>query len=181
MEGESPTLRTPFLQNTTGWLLLRGQKKSLASRNAGDEKNLHPGGRNLYSIFCRYFLFFFSFFCFFCIFLFVCFLKLKTHILPHIRLFGRVSDNDKKIFTRPISGNKTTCFWPELRLLWNWDKEITKVSIFLEIRNPKHRLLSYWVKFFLKSAIWSGYVRDKRKFLDLPNWKKFPWFYRKRR
>ena len=36
------------------------------------------------------------------------FLNLKIYILIHIWLCGRVSD--KKIFTRPISGNKTTFF-----------------------------------------------------------------------
>ena len=51
-----------------------------------------------------------SFAFFILVFLFVClfvcsFLKLKMYILLHIRLCGRVSDN--KIFTRPISGNKT--------------------------------------------------------------------------
>ena len=40
--------------------------------------------------------------------LFICFLKLKVYILIHIRLCGRV--NDKKIFTRLISGHKAT-FW----------------------------------------------------------------------
>ena len=37
-----------------------------------------------------------------------CFLKLKMYVLIHIRLCGRVSD--KKKFTPPISGNKTTFF-----------------------------------------------------------------------
>ena len=50
------------------------------------------------------------FFCFWFFWLFVCFLKLKIYILIHIRLCGRVSD--KKIFTRPISGNKATFFGP---------------------------------------------------------------------
>ena len=38
----------------------------------------------------------------------ILFLKLKICSLIHIRLCGRVSD--KKIFTRPISANKTTFF-----------------------------------------------------------------------
>ena len=42
-------------------------------------------------------------------YLFVCFLKLKIHVLIHIRLCGRMSD--KKNFTRPISGNRTTFFF----------------------------------------------------------------------
>ena len=36
------------------------------------------------------------------------FLKLKIYILRHIRLCGRVSE--RKVFTRPISGNKATFF-----------------------------------------------------------------------
>ena len=53
-------------------------------------------------------------FCFFCIFVFFylfVFLKLKIYILIQIRLCGRVSD--KTFFTRPISGNNTTFFWPK--------------------------------------------------------------------
>ena len=49
------------------------------------------------------------------------FFKLKIYILIHIRLCGWVSD--KKNFTRPISGNKTTFFWP--------DVEIDKIEKFL--------------------------------------------------
>ena len=49
---------------------------------------------------------------FVCLFvcLFVCF-WLKIYILIHIQLCGRVTD--KKIFSRPISGNKTSFFWPK--------------------------------------------------------------------
>ena len=109
------------------------KKNTLVSGNSGDEKNLHPRGRNFFYPFSGDILFsslaFFAFFvflfaflaclysclffllvcilvCFFC--LFVCFLKLKIYILIHIRLCGRVSD--KKIFIRLISGNKTTFF-----------------------------------------------------------------------
>ena len=64
------------------------------------------------SIFRRYSLFFFSFFCFFCILVvvvvvFVFFACL--FVFWNFRLYGRVSD--KKIFTRPISGNKTNFFF----------------------------------------------------------------------
>ena len=63
---------------------------------------------------------FFSFFCFFCLLVFFCFVlgfffffffffKLKIYILIHIWLCERVSN--KKIFTRPISGNKTNFFF----------------------------------------------------------------------
>ena len=71
-------------------------------------------------------LFFFDFFCsslffltLFC-FLFVCecvcecFFKQKIYILLHIQLYGWVSHKEK--FTRPISGNKTTFFWPKFIL-----------------------------------------------------------------
>ena len=87
-------------------------------KNAGDEKNLHPGAHTFIFLidFLKY-SFFFSFFCFFlysCFFcLFVCFLKLKTCILIHIRLCGRVSD--KNSFTWPISGNNTTFFHPRIK------------------------------------------------------------------
>ena len=61
--------------------------------------------------FCLLVLFCFLFICFLFV-LFFCFffklMKLKKYILIQIRLCGRVSD--KKIFTRPISGNKTTFF-----------------------------------------------------------------------
>ena len=40
----------------------------------------------------------------------VCFLKLRKYVLIHIRLCASV--NDKKIFTWPIFGNKTTFFGP---------------------------------------------------------------------
>ena len=71
------------------------------------------------SIFQRCSIFFFSFFCCFCIHgffcLFVCLLKLKICVLLHSRLWGRVEN--KKHFTRPISGNKTTSFWHKV---WNF-------------------------------------------------------------
>ena len=63
---------------------------------------------------------FFSSFAFSCFVFLVClfgvflgffslfFLKSKIYIMIHIRLCGRVSA--RKIFTRPISGNKTTFF-----------------------------------------------------------------------
>ena len=98
-----------FFRNSLNYT--KKKKKSFVSGNAGDEKNLHPGSRKFIflSIFRRYSLLFFNFFCFFySCFLFVClfFLKIKMYIPIHIRQYGRVSD--KKIFTRPISGNNTT-------------------------------------------------------------------------
>ena len=61
--------------------------------------------------FLRYFLLLFLILFFFC--LFVChFLKLKMYILIHIRLCWWVSV--KKIFTWPISGNKTNFFWSKM-------------------------------------------------------------------
>ena len=88
------------------------KKSTLFSGNAGEEKNLHLGSRKF--IFHNRFswdilfssLISFAFFVFLFFGLFVCFLKLKTCILIHIRLCGRVSD--EKNFTRPSSGNKTT-------------------------------------------------------------------------
>ena len=94
--------------------MARPKNNALVSGNAGDERNLHLGGRKFIflSIFRRHYLFFFSFFGFLymLVFLVVCFLKLKIYILMHIQLCGWVSD--KNIFTRPICGNKTTFFWP---------------------------------------------------------------------
>ena len=67
--------------------------------------------------FCILVCLFFFFACFFCILvcLFFClfFFKLKIYILIQIRLCGQVGD--KKTFTRPISRNKTTFFWPYRR------------------------------------------------------------------
>ena len=96
---------------------LKKPKKILVSGNAGDVKNLPPGGRKFF-FFYRFsgdilfsslvsFVFFYYCFLFVCLFI-CCFLKLKMYILIHIRLSRRVSH--KKIFTRPISGNKTIFF-----------------------------------------------------------------------
>ena len=92
-------------------------QKTLISGHAGEEKNLHPGGRKfvIWAIFRRYSIFFFSFLSFlysffvFVFFLLICFLKLKMYILIHIRLCGRVSDKSLPP-PRPISRNKTTFF-----------------------------------------------------------------------
>ena len=95
---------------------LRPKKKALVSGNAGDEKNLHPGVRRfiffnrfsgdiLFSSLVSLFSFILVFFCLFI----CCFLKLKIYIPIHVRLSGRV--NDKNLFTRSISGNKTTFFF----------------------------------------------------------------------
>ena len=99
-------------------LLQSGQKKNkktLVSGNVGDVKNLPPGGRKFIFLidfpemfsFLLWFLLFSFITVFFCLFI-CCFLKLKMYILIHIRLSRRVSH--KKIFTRPISGNKTIFF-----------------------------------------------------------------------
>ena len=95
---------------------LRPKKKALVSGNAGDEKNLHPGVRRfiffnrfsgdiLFSSLVSLFSFILVFFCLFI----CCFLKLKIYIPIHVRLSWRV--NDKNLFTRSISGNKTTFFF----------------------------------------------------------------------
>ena len=62
------------------------------------------------SSFLLWFLLFFSFLQFLLLFVYMCvfFSKQKIYILIYIRLCGRA--NDKKFFTRPISGNKTTFF-----------------------------------------------------------------------
>ena len=99
------------LQYSERW----GQKnKTLVSGNAGDKKNLHPGGHK-FGFLSRFSgdiifssLVYFAFLILVFLLLFVwCFLNLKMYILMHIRLCGRVSD---KVFTWPISGNKTTFF-----------------------------------------------------------------------
>ena len=74
------------------------EPKKIVSGNAGDEKNLHPGGRkfiffNWFSgdtVFSFLVSFAFYVFLFFCLFL--CFLKLTIYILIHIWLCGWVSD-----------------------------------------------------------------------------------------
>ena len=88
------------------------KEKKPVSGNAVDKKDLHPGGRkfNFFNQFSGDILFSslvsFAFFVFlFCFVFFACFLKLKIYILLHIRLCERVSD--KKIYTPPVSGNKT--------------------------------------------------------------------------
>ena len=79
-------------------------------------RNIFPGGRK-FNFFHRFSgdvlfssLISFAFFILFgFLLLFVCCsLNLKMYIMIHMRLCERVSD--KKIFTRPISGNKTTFF-----------------------------------------------------------------------
>ena len=55
----------------------------------------------------------------------ILFLKLKICILIHIRLCGQVSD--KKIFTGPISANKTTFFLALLAIFQRKMKSIWKV------------------------------------------------------
>ena len=58
---------------------------------------------------CLFLFLFFSFLFFFCFFFVLFFVyEWKIYILIHIRQYRRV--DDKKIFTRPISGNKTTLF-----------------------------------------------------------------------
>ena len=87
----------PIMKRVSFWVR---PKKTLISGHAGEEKNLHPGGRKfiIWAIFRRYSIFFFSFLSFlysffvFVFFLLICFLKLKMYILIHIRLCGRVSD-----------------------------------------------------------------------------------------
>ena len=99
---------------------------TLVSGNGGDEKHLPnphppPGRQQIYFfnrfsgdiLFCSLVYFAFLIFLFF---LLVCFLKLKIYILIHIRLCRHVSN--KKFFTRPICGNKTTFFWPRFFLIF---------------------------------------------------------------
>ena len=116
----------PFTSNLYGFCF-RPKKNILVSGNAGDKKNLHPGGRNFfltrfsgYIIFSSLVSFAFFVFLFFCCCLFVCFLKLKICIQIHIRLCGRV------IFTRQISGSKTT-FLALIYLMWILKKQSPQV------------------------------------------------------
>ena len=77
---------------------------------SANEKNLHPGGRKLilFNQFSGHILCSLVSFAFLILVLFVClidvFFKSKMYILIPIWIF------DKKIFTRPISGNMTTFF-----------------------------------------------------------------------
>ena len=81
---------TPFNQEEKSSRLHAVSKakknNTLVSGNAGDEKNLHPDGRNFFQIFLpEISLFFICFFCFFWFLFFVvivsCFLNLKMYIL----------------------------------------------------------------------------------------------------
>ena len=123
------------------------KKSTLFSGNAGEEKNLHPGSRKfifrnrfswdiLFSSLVSFAFFVFLFFC-----LFVCFLKLKTYILIHIRLCGRVSD--KKNFTRSFSGNKTTflCLILPKFLVWKFCENTIATLWKLFPLNPHTRKL----------------------------------------
>ena len=86
-----------FLTETLKWQVLWGKVKKkqtlVSSRNAGDEKNLHPGsGRFIFlNPFSRYILFsFLVFFAFFefVFFLLVCFLKLNIYNLITLNYVG---------------------------------------------------------------------------------------------
>ena len=95
-----------------------------------------PQGYLFLPIFQRYCLFFFSFFWFFfnsCFCLFVCllFFEVKNVYVYSGKHLTMQGVSDKKIFTLPISGNKTTsfglrikqcswwCWWrPSFTLLW---------------------------------------------------------------
>ena len=85
------------LQYSERW----GQKNNtLVSGNAGDKKNLHPGGHK-FGFLSRFSgdiifssLVYFAFLILVFLLLFVwCFLNLKMYILMHILLCGRVSDS----------------------------------------------------------------------------------------
>ena len=86
-----------------------GQKNPLVSGNAGDKKNLHPGGRKF--IFLIDFLEIFSFllqfllpFLYFCLFLLVCLFFEIKNIYPDTHSTMRAGFR--------ISGNKISFFWP---------------------------------------------------------------------
>ena len=96
-------------------IVLRPKKNTLVSGNAGMTRKIFSQAAAIFFFFYRFsgdilfssvvsFAFFDS--CFFG--WFVYFFKFKICILIQIRICGRVSE--KKCFTRPISGNKTTSF-----------------------------------------------------------------------
>ena len=98
-------------------------------RNSGLKSTQSKFANNIIvfrSIFHKYSLSFFSLFCF----LSSCYLRgfflwIKNIILIYIRLYERVSD--KKIFSRPIFGNKTTF----LGLIWGFGKQALTFSLVL--------------------------------------------------
>ena len=120
-------------------------KNTLASGNAGDEKNLHPSGRKFIFLIdfpeiFSFLLLFFLILVFVC-FLVWCFLKLRMYILIHIRLCGQM--NDKKFSSGRFPETRLLFFWPEgpkfyvyltNRVKWSisWDKVKTMVK---EIRD----------------------------------------------
>ena len=83
--------------------------------NAADEKNLHPGDRRFFLIdFSEKVFFLLSFlllFLFVFLFFFAClFFEIKViHADKHLTVRA---GSHKTFFIRPISGNKTTFFWP---------------------------------------------------------------------
>ena len=133
----------------------KARENALVFENVGDEKNHHPGGRNFfcnpfsgYILFCSLvsfayfvfllFLFILFYFILFYFCLFVCFLKIKIYVPIQIRLCGRM--NDKKKFTRPISGSKITFFWPNIQC-----KHLSKTSLHLDQSgNFWTNLVSIW-------------------------------------
>ena len=105
----------PHHQRTVG----QKQKNTLVSGNAGDKKNLHTGARRFFFINFPKILSFLQFLLFFCIlvffsfffFVFACVIfKIKNKYSDTHSIMRWVSN--KKKFTRPIFGNKTTFFWP---------------------------------------------------------------------
>ena len=118
--------------------------KGLVSGNAGDEKNLHPGGLKFIFRFSRDILFSSSFSLLFCVlvlfFLLVCFLTLSICILIHIWLCGWMSD--KKFFPRSISRNKTTFFWPN-NIILHVSKERHVYKSYFRVANPTNIWLFY--------------------------------------
>ena len=93
-----------------------GQKK--ITHVSGNEKNIHPGGRNFIFLinFLEIFFTFFCFFdsCFFCLFVW-CFLKPKIYILIPIWIFRRVSD--KTNFHLADFQKHDYFFWPWYTIL----------------------------------------------------------------
>ena len=101
-----------FFRNSLNYTKKKKKKNLLFPEMRVTRKIYTQAAANLF--FYRYsgdilfsFLIFFAFFILvFCLFICLFFLKIKMYIPIHIWQYGRVSD--KKIFTRPISGNNTT-------------------------------------------------------------------------
>ena len=104
------------------------KKYTLVSGNASDKKNLHPGNHKIifflidfpeiFSFLFSFYSFFWFFFClfvclFFCLYVIIyiyIYIYICIYIYIYIYVIYMRASKWKRMFTRPISGNKNTFF-----------------------------------------------------------------------